>query len=285
MKLEYSTIKNEDVFILTDYNCQPSLDLLKEKGLFKILWCKDIDATIRVDGYEIELKKDQVIFCTPLNVMEIEADTKGLIAFVFNKEFFCIQTHDDQVSCNGLLFFGSAQPQIVKLCEKEKKLFSMMLFSFEEDFATKDRLQGEMLRSLLKRLLIISTRMVKKEVHLPEISNVQLDIIRKYNLLVEKHFREKHQVKDYADMMYKSPKTLSNLFNKYGGKSPLAMIHERILLEAKRLLLYSDKTTEEIAFDLGYKDSGHFSKLFKKLEGQSPSLFKKNKRVLSDLNA
>ena len=155
----------------------------------------------------------------------------------------------------------------------------MMLYFFEEDFSIKDKLQGEMLRSLLKRLLIISTRMIKQDMLEPDITNVQVDIIRQYNLLVEKYFREKHQVKDYADLLFRSPKTLSNLFHKYGKKTPLSIIHERIILEAKRLLLYSDKTTEEIAFDLGYKDSGHFSKFFKKQEGVSPSLFKKNKQV------
>lgn len=277
MKLEYSTIKDEDIFILTDFNCHPSQELFRKKGMYKIVWCKDNPANIMVDGYEVKMEKNQVIFCTPLNVMEIPLGTKGIISFVFNKEFFCIQTHDEQVSCNGFLFFGSAQPQLVKLCEKEKKHFSMMLYFFEEDFGIKDQLQGEMLRSLLKRLLIQSTRMVKKDLPQSDISNTQMDIIRQYNLLVEKYFREKHQVKDYADLLFKSPKTLSNLFNKYGNKTPLLVIHERILLEAKRLLLYSSKTTEEIAFDLGYKNSGHFSKFFKKHEGLSPSIFKKTK--------
>lgn len=277
MKLEYSTIKDEDLFLLTDFNCYPSRELLTKKGLYKIIWCRNDTATITIDGYELILERDQVLFCTPLNVMEIPTGTKDLIVIAFNKQFFCIQTHDEQVSCNGFLFFGSSQPQVVKLCEKEKKHFSMMLYSFEEDFRIRDQLQGEMLRSLLKRLLIISTRMVKKDLPQPDIPNVQMDIIRQYNLLVEKHFRTKHQVKEYADLLFKSPKTLSNLFHKYGDKTPLMVIHERILLEAKRLLLHSDKSTEEITFDLGYKDSGHFSKFFKKQEGVSPSIFKKNK--------
>ena len=284
MKLEYSTIKNEDRFILTNFNCQPSLDLLNKKGLYKILWSRNNDATITVDGYEVKMQKDEVIFCTPLNIMEIELDEEGIIAFVFNKEFFCLQTHDDQVSCNGFLFFGSAQPQIVKLCEKEKRHFSNLLSSFREDFDVKDHLQGEMLRSLLKRMLILSTRMVKNDLPDPDISNIHMDIIRQYNLLVEQNFREKHQVKDYAELLFKSPKTLSNLFHKYGEKSPLLMIHERILLEAKRLLLYSDKSTEEIAYDLGYKDVGHFSKFFKKHEGLSPSRFKKEKLAASGIS-
>jgi AraC-like DNA-binding protein len=274
MKLEYSTLKDEDLFILTDFTCNPAQKLLSQRGLYKIVWSRENAAKITVDDYFIHLKKDQVIFCTPLNIMHIDQSTEGLSSFVFNKEFFCLQTHDDQVSCNGLLFFGSSQPQIVSLQEKEKKLFEMILYFFEEEFNIKDHIQGEMLRTLLKRLLILSTRMVRKELQDPNLPNAQIDTIRQYNLLVEAHFHEKHQVKEYAELLFKSPKTLSNLFKKYGEKSPLTIINERIMLEAKRLLLYSDKTTEEITYDLGYKDAGHFSKFFKKNEGVSPTLFK-----------
>ncbi|MFK7808162.1 MAG: helix-turn-helix domain-containing protein [Saprospiraceae bacterium] len=281
MKLEYSTIKDEDIFILTDFNCHPAQDLLSQKGLFKILWCKDKSVTVKADGYDITLEKDEVIFCTPLNIVEVPMEEKGLVSYVFNKQFFCIQTHDEQVSCNGFLFFGSAQPQVVKLNGKEQKDFALLHYFFVEDFKVKDHLQGEMLRSLLKRLLIISTRMVKKGLQEPDIPNAQMDVIRQYNILVEQHFREKHQVKDYADLLFKSPKTLSNLFNKYGSKTPLSVIHDRVVLETKRLLLYSNKSTEEIAYDLGYKDAGHFSKFFKKQEGQSPSAFRKSKMMIS----
>ena len=274
MKLEYSTIKDEDLFIVTDFRCKPAQQLLSEKGLFKIVWSREKTVEMSIDGYEVVLKKDQVIFCTPLNVMDIDVSTKGLTSFVFNKEFFCIQTHDDQVSCNGSLFFGSSQPPIVSLNAKEKKIFDMMLFFFDEEFNIQDQIQGEMLRSLLKRLLIHSTRMVKKGLPQAELPTSQIDTIRKYNLLVEKHFREKHQVKEYADLLFKSPKTLSNLFHKSGEKSPLTIINERILLEANRLLLYSQKTNEEIAYELGYKDAGHFSKFFKKNKGLSPLAFK-----------
>lgn len=274
MKLEYATIKDEDLFILTDFSCKPSQEIVREKGLYKIVWCKENSTKISVDGYEINLSKDQVIFCTPLNVIKIDESIQGVISFVFNKEFYCIQTHDEEVSCNGLLFFGSSQPQIVFLEQKEKKLFNMIFDFFEEELKTKDPFQGEMLRTLLKRLLILSTRMVKENVQKSNLSNVQIDLIRRYNLLVEEHFHKMHQVKDYADLLFKSPKTLSNLFKKYGEKSPLTIIHERILLEAKRLLLYSSKTNEEIAYSLGYKDAGHFSKFFKNNEGLSPTVFK-----------
>lgn len=277
MKLTYSSLKDEDVFILTDFNCEPSLELLESNGLFKIIWNKSDSTTLKVDDYKVTLGTNEVIFCTPLNILEIPKENKDLIAFVFNKQFFCIQTHDDQVSCQGFLFFGSSQAPVIKLCEKEVKHFLHMQELFEEDFSIKDHLQGEMLRSLLKRLLIISTRMAKSELPEPSINNAGLNVIREYNILVEKHFREFHQVKDYANLLFKSPKTLSNLFPKYSSKSPLMVINERIILEAKRLLLYSDKSTNEIALELGYSDSSHFSKFFKKHEGLSPNVFKKNR--------
>lgn len=96
MKLTYSSFKDEDKFILTDFTCKPSQDLFEKKGLYKILWSRTDTVDITVDDYDLQLKKDEVIFCTPLNVMTVPMNNQGLAAFVFNKEFFCIQTHDDQ---------------------------------------------------------------------------------------------------------------------------------------------------------------------------------------------
>lgn len=276
MKLTYSSLKDEDLFILTDFSCFPSQEFLIKKGLYKILWCRADSLKITLDGYELELVENDVIFCTPLNVLDIPMKSGGAHSFVFNKQFFCIQTHDHQVSCNGLLFFGSSEPQVIKLTEKEVEQFKIMVTMFEEDLSIKDQLQGEMLRSLLKRLLIMSTRMVKRNLSQPSISNAHLNIVREYNILVEKHFREFHQVKEYANLLFKSPKTLSNLFIKYSEKSPIKVINDRILLEAKRLLLYSTKSNEEIATELGY-NAGHFSKFFKKNTGASPTEFRKKK--------
>ncbi|WP_405207050.1 helix-turn-helix domain-containing protein [Aquimarina sp. LLG6339-5] len=277
MRLDYSSIKDESSFILTNFNCSSSLDLLRNKGLYKIIWSKDHEVSFRIDGSLIELQKDQIVFCTPLNVLEIENNTDGIISLVFNREFYCIRDHDQEVSCNGFLFFGSSVPQILSLDEKEKVSFSMMFDSFREEFENKDQIQGEMLQTLLKRFLIKSRRLIKEDLPESEIPNNQLDIIRKFNILIEQHFREKHQVAEYAELLFKSPKTLSNLFNKYSDKSPLATINERIVLEAKRLLLYSDKTSEEIAYELGYKEAGHFSKFFKKHAGMNPTEFKSRK--------
>ena len=275
MKLVYKNSKDNSKLTLTDFNCEPAQLILKDKDLYKILWSKDKDTEITIDGYQVVLKKNQVLFCTPLNILSVPKED-GIKAVVFNREFYCIEHHDKEVSCNGFLFFGSSHAPIITLCEKDQKSFETIFYIFQEEFDTKDQIQGEMLKVMLKRLLIKSSRLIKETLPDPNISTPQLDIIRQYHILVEQHFKEKHQVADYAELLFKSPKTLSNLFKKTGDKSPLKIINERITLEAKRLLLYSDKNAEEIAYELGYKEPAHFSKFFKSQIGTPPATYKRN---------
>lgn len=276
MKLVYQNIKEKGSFILTNFQCAPSLQLLSKSGYYKIIWCQGQPIDITVDGYRVTLHKNQVLFATPVNVIDIPADNSGLISFIFNKEFYCVYTNDSEVSCAGLLFYGANHAPIITLNETEQKSFESMLFLFQEEFNTQDNIQGEMLRTMLKRMLIQSTRQLKSTQPENDMSSKQVDLVRKFNMLVELHYKEKHQVSDYADMLFKSPKTLSNFFKKHEVQSPLKTINERIALEAKRLLRNSDKTAEEIAYELGYNEPSHFSKFFKKQEGVSPLTYRKD---------
>jgi AraC family transcriptional regulator, transcriptional activator of pobA len=83
-----------------------------------------------------------------------------------------------------------------------------------------------------------------------------------------------HQVQDYAALLNKSPKTLANLFAQNQQPSPLAIITNRIALEGRRLLTYTDKTISEIGFELGFEESAHFSRFFKQAVGSTPRDFR-----------
>jgi len=264
------------MFNVTDFNCATSQQSLKRKGFYKIIWAKEEDVKLIIDGYNFTLTKSHVLFCTPVNVVEIDKGQTRAIALVFNREFYCIRDHDHEVSCNGILFYGSSQPRVISLKKREDISYKMMYQILIEEFETKDTIQGEMLRVMLKRILIKSTRLVKQDIRQPQLATVKIDVIRRFNVLVEEYFKEKHQVSDYAAMLNKSPKTLSNLFKMYSDKTALSFINDRIITEARRLLLFSDKTSKQITYILGYNEPGHFSKFFKKQVGVSPSEFRKN---------
>ncbi|MEX0361552.1 MAG: helix-turn-helix domain-containing protein, partial [Allomuricauda sp.] len=147
---------------------------------------------------------------------------------------------------------------------------------FVEEFSTPDNIQGDMLQMLLKRLIIMSTRLAKEQLIVKSLDNAQIDTIRKFNYLVDIHYKTKRKVSDYADMLFKSPKTLSNLFSIYNQKTPQQIILDRLMLEAKRLIHFTEKQNQEIAYDLGFNDPAHFSRFFKKMTDMSPSEYREN---------
>ena len=274
MHLQFKDNHDNGFFNISDFSCSNVNELINKKDNYRIVWVREGTAKFVVDSVPYTLTKNQVIFFTPLNKIEIFFESDNVISFSFNEEFYCVDNTNSEVSCHGYLFFGSSEVPVITLEEKEQESFGTLYKVMLEEFENKDHIQGEMLRMLLKRLLIKSMRLVQVNLVNPSISQSQLDVVRQYNMLVEMNFREMHQVKEYADLLYKSPKTLSNLFAQYNDRTPLQVINDRIALEAKRLLIYSSKTVEEISYELGYKDASHFSKFFKKQIGSSPKDFK-----------
>ena len=165
---------------------------------------------------------------------------------------------------------------MIHLDTTEQQKFNALHAVFIDELETKDNIQAEMLRMLMARFIIKSTRLLKaKEGIIETPKSTKVDLLRSFNFLVEQHFKQEHSVAFYADQLFNSPKTLSNNFAKL-NRSPLQIIHNRIILEAKRLLIYTDKTTKEIAFEIGFEDASHLSRLFKKHTQKTPTDFKKS---------
>jgi AraC-like DNA-binding protein len=275
MKYSYKG-RDTSEFNLTDVSELRYKSPEKRDNLYKIIWAMNDDVNLGIDGYRVSLQKHHLLFTTPLNKLDLTIENTDVVVYTFNREFYCIRDHDTEVSCNGFLFLGSSSPIVVALNEKEQKSFNLLYQFFVEEFETTDHIQGEMLLVLLKRLLIKSVRIARKTLPVEDMPQTKLNTIRKFNLLVEMHFREKHMVSEYADMLNMTPKSLSNLFSRYFNKSPLKVISERIILESKRLLDFSDKDINEIAYTVGFDEISHFSKFFKTHAGVSPSQYKNN---------
>lgn len=257
-------------FILTDLsNSRNQEELNLDK--YKILWARNFDIMVIVDGYHINLEKNHVLFCTPLHIVTVEKPFSDLIVYCFNSAFYCIKDHDKEVGCNGLLFLGSSVPPIIKLDKSTSRGFELLLMMFEEEFTQKDHIQGEMLRVLLKRLLITSVRIFREKMPYSAFFDTKVNIIREFNLLVEKHFRTVREVKSYAEMLNISPKSLSNILSKNNYKTPSSIINKRVVLEADKLLRMSQLNIYEIASKLGFHEASHFSKFIKTQTGLSPS--------------
>lgn len=273
--MKFQSNINEVLFIAEITSANKYMFNQDLKTGLSIVWNVGQTASIKVDGVKIIIPKNCAIFLTELHQLEdIQFDRLNVIQF--NRPFYCVEKHDSEVGCRGVLFFGASEvPKIQIQAERLKQLqliWEVFMMEMEDE---SDSLKQEMLQIMLKRFLITCVRIYKKDhLNLPTETN-SISVIREFNYLVEKHFKTLTKVADYAKLLHKSPKTLANTFNKFIDKTPIKIINERRLLEAKRLLKYSDKSVQEIAYELSFNDVQSFSHFFRTRLGHSPSLFRK----------
>lgn len=270
--------QNEEYFEvvhISSENCH--LIKASKNSELSLLWFDSDHNILKIDGLEHHFKTNELISLTEFHKVEtVKVDKLRLLKF--NKPFYCILDHDSEISCRGILYFGAATLPHIRPNAKELDTLETVWKMLCLEMESRDNLQLEMLQMMLKRILILCTRIYKEQLKYDVSGGEHFDSLRNFNFLVEKHFKEKHKVADYADLLHISPKSLSNLFKKIGSKTPLQYIQERRLLEARRLLKYSEHSISEIAFQLGFSDLQAFSRFFKNNEGISPNEFKNSEQ-------
>ena len=245
----------------------------------------DIKVFFIPSGYELSVdfnhyttKKPSLFFLTN-QYLNIQKGKDESILLFYNRDFYCIQIHDKEVACDGLLFHNVFEIPFVELDDSETSLIKSLFQNIQDELEWKDSSAEEMIRTYVKQIIIRATRNWKKQ-NLDNdtlrIPGSELDIFRDFSRHLEIHFREKHNVAEYAELLHIAPKTLTHKFKNLNLDSPNQFIINRILLEAKRLLFYTDKPVKEIAYDLGYEDPAYFNRLFTNKTGSTPANFKKN---------
>lgn len=244
-----------------------------QSGEFRIFWNWEGISELEIDGIPYRVQPNQLLFLTEFHQLSAVGRLQGGL-FKFNSSFYCLDKHDGEVGCKGALFFGTSHLATIQLAQQDVEIFRLLWQVFTRELQAKDNLQLEMLRMLMKRWMILCIRMFKQQQTIGELEEQKFQLVKDFSILVEQHFRNLHHVKDYADLLHKSPKTLAHVFSKSNSPTPLQVIQDRIFLEARRQLIYSDKSIKEIAYHLGFTDQQSFSRFFQNQAGISASVFR-----------
>ena len=232
---------------------------------------------LKVDFKFYSTERPSLFFISPNQFLKIENFGIEPGHFIFyNRNFYCIQIHDEEVACDGLLFSNINNMPMTSVAEEEAVFINYLFKQIEDELDVVESSQEEMIRTYLKQLLIKSTRLWKRQ-HLDKTmaqQNNDLEFFRRFTLLVEKHYKEKHSVADYADLLLMAAKTLTHKFKRLNLPQPNEVIKNRLILEAKRLLVHTSLSAKEIAYELGYHDPAYFTRLFQLKAGESPSGFR-----------
>ncbi|RYY36886.1 MAG: helix-turn-helix domain-containing protein [Sphingobacteriaceae bacterium] len=262
--------------VLVDSNNLNEINSDRYKAYIKIMYLPE-GCQVRVDFNVYHTQGPALFFISPNQVLNVEGACERSGYFIYyNRDFYCIQIHDEEVACDGLLYNNINNMPMTIVPEPEATFIDHLFAHIEKEFRVQDTSQEEMLRTYLKQILIKSTRLWKQQ-HLGGILTQQMgdtDTFRQFTRLVDAHYKQKHTVADYADLMLIAPKTLTHKFKKMNLPAPNEVIKDRIMLEAKRLLVHTGMSAKEIAYELGYDDPAYFSRLFLIKTGESPSGFK-----------
>jgi AraC-like DNA-binding protein len=274
---DIATYQFKDTFSLSvvDFEKACVVNHPEQIDSYNVFWIKEGKGTYHIDFKEYSFDGNVLFFLSPGQVFTVDSEKiKEAYRLSFVRDFYCIQTHDKEVACNGVLFNNVYETPFVKPCESDTKKLNFILESLIEEFQNESTAQYDMLQSYLKQFIILSVR-VKKEYSTIE-ENKETKLFKDFSTLVEFNFTKLHSVTDYAERLGLSPKSLTKHFQKIGNQTPSDIIKKRILLEAKRKLIYTDNSVKEIAFDLGFNDPAYFTRFFTKSTSLSPLNFKKD---------
>lgn len=279
MKLKFDSPNNQNYFLM--FSEEVNLDGIgnqfqNKTKFYTIVWNKGESQIVKIDNVDYVFPSNALLPIMMGQTFFFE-NPKNIVGWQFNREFYCVVDNDPEVGCVGFLFYGPSPTMFINLDSISKDKMVNIEQQFVEEFQSNEDIKYQMLRVMLVWLIINITRLAKKQ-YLNKNADLHSNygLIRRFNLLVEIHFKQQHKVSYYAELLNKSPKTISNLFLTYSRKRPLQTIQERLVLEAKRQLLYSRKSVKEVAHDLGFKDASQFSRFYKRQTCQSPSTVKLN---------
>ena len=132
----------------------------------------------------------------------------------------------------------------------------------------------------LKRSLLLYILLRFDQAYIPNFPAKSIDyhlvLIKNFISLVDQNFKELHLPKEYAELLFVTPNHLNSVCKEYLGTQAGEVIRNRIMLEAKRLLILPDWTISQVAYELSFNDNSYFTKFFKKVEGKTPEEFRKS---------
>ncbi len=149
-------------------------------------------------------------------------------------------------------------------------LFEQLLAEYRRDATA--RIAA--LEALLSLLLVQLARLGDHSGQAREEGGRSGRYLQGFTALIEAHHHQQQPVSFYAGQLGITPTYLNALCRELSGQSALALIHGRLLVAAKRSLIYSDAGISEIAWALNFSEPAYFSRFFKRLTGLSPRAFR-----------
>ncbi|MBB6369373.1 AraC family transcriptional regulator [Chryseobacterium shigense] len=228
-----------------------------------------------IDFQRYDVSEGSLFFLSPgqIHSWELSEDIDGYIFFC-SQEFY--EMHYVNQKLRNFPFFGSVSfPRKLQLDPDEMIKNTGLFQDLEREYQAQDLMKEGFILSLMSQIFINATRLFSKNVDMHS-SSASLSYFKHYQDfedLMEQHFTTQKSISYYASLLGITPKHLNRIIQTVVQKTATDIITERVVLEAKRMLMYLDESLIEIAFRLGYEEYSYFVRVFRKSSGMTPTQF------------
>jgi len=242
---------------------------------YTVLLVKHANGKHVVDFFSYDLQPLQLFFISPGQVHQvIESERSVGYAILFSSQFL-VENNIPPYFIEDLALFrdyGDTPPLSLNAVEfQELSLFAeAMLKAVESDLKFKDQANS----AYLKLLLIRSNNLCTLGIENPQKQEAGNTLLKNFKELVNVQYMNWKQTSDYAAALNVTPDHLNRVVKSLVGKTAKEIVQSRITLAAKRLICFSELSTKEIGYRLGFSEPANFSAFFKNETGLSPSAFK-----------
>lgn len=253
-------------------------DLPHRHNYYTVIWSFTATGKHVIDFKEYPILPNHIFFVSPEQVHQIISDPRPTgYVILFTPEFLEKNSIREDFIANLKLFQKSDETPPLPLTDQMVDTLRLFADQMHSLFHSENELRFESIGAYLKLFLIECNNhcSLYPTVHTQRLE-VGKTLVKSFKEIVEKHYTEWQQVKDYAEALYVSPNYLNEVIKSAIYVSAKDYIQNRLILEAKRLAVFTGKSSKEIGYDLGFDDPSHFSKFFKSNTRQSLMDFKES---------
>lgn len=247
-----------------------NIEFPHKHNFYELLWITKGKSKQTIDYKNYEITTDSLFFISPgqLHLFEEWQDIEGF-CILFTEDYF-LQLFQNKNILFELSYLDNLYSNpFLKIDEIAKlKLKPIIDLLFQEK-------SNETIQALLFVLLKQIQNLFSEKV-IDQNSKHQIVIFKRFKYLVDENFANNWALTEYANQLNITTHHLNSIVKSVCNKTTSDIIKERILVEAKQLLQFSDYTISEITLKLGFEDSSYFARYFKKHTSTSPLEFRKH---------
>lgn len=227
-----------------------------------------------IDFMAYEVTPGSVFFMSPAQVhtWDLSADTNGYVVFFTPKLYLLENTR--HTLAHFPFFHYTAAPFIFLKGNMQTSITDIIIKIYQE--YTGNEYNKQAIISSYLNILLLKLSNSYNQVNQPFLSSHLLHQIRQLETLIEQHYLEHKPASEYAQLMNISQKQLNTICQTALSKPLGTILQERIILEAKRLLVHTSLTVAQIAAQFNFADNSYFTRLFKKNAGFTPEQFRQH---------